>query len=147
MAPRRLSLPDDGLDGRQPETPPGVAGSHASKYTKEEFIMKNTNFRTFEIPRVNGCAPFKFAVHTLANGTVQVTRISPYDETEYHWASKSPGRNHWRIICNGRTVSTVGAFISGKPNEAAEPLSPEQIAYFLIEADMKAQLEPQISTY
>ena len=105
--------------------------------------MKNTCFRTFEIPRANGCAPFKFAVHTLADGTVQVTRISTYDETEYHWALKSSGCNHWRIIRNGHTVSTVGAFISGTPDEAAEPLSPEQIAYFLIEADMKAHLEPR----
>ena len=106
--------------------------------------MKNTSFRTFEIPRANGCAPLKFAMHTLADGTVQVTRISPYDETEYYWASKSPGRNYWRIIRNGRTGSTVGAFIGGKPDESAEPLSPEQIAYFLIEADMKAHLEPRI---
>lgn len=53
--------------------------------------MKDTSFRTFTIPRTNSCAPFKFAVHILANGAVQVTRISPYDETEYHWASKSPG--------------------------------------------------------
>lgn len=104
--------------------------------------MKNTSFRTFTIPRSNGCDPFKFAVHTLADGTVQVTRISPYDETEYHWASKSPERNHWRIIRNGHTISTVGAFIGGKPDEFAEPLTPEQIAYFLIEADMKAHLEP-----
>ena len=104
--------------------------------------MKDTSFRTFTIPRANGCTPFKFAVHTLADGAVQVTRISPYDETEYHWALKSPGRNHWSIICNGRTVSTVGAFIGGKPDAVAEPLSPEQIAYFLIEADMRAHLDP-----
>ena len=103
--------------------------------------MKDTNFRTFEIPRANGCAPFKFAVHILSDGAVQDTRISPYDETEYHWALKSPEHNHWSIIRNGHTVSTVGAFISGKPDEAAEPLSPEQIVYFLIEADMKAHLE------
>ena len=106
--------------------------------------MKNTSFRIFTIPRANGCAPFKFAVHILSDGAVQVTRISPYDETEYHWASKSPGCNHWRIIRNGCTVSTVGAFIGGKPDETAEPLSSEQIAYFLIKADMKAHLEPRI---
>ena len=106
--------------------------------------MKDTTFRTFTIPRANGYAPFKIAVHTLADGTVQVTRISPYDETEYHWASKSPDRNHWRTIRNGRTISTVGTFSSGKPVTDAEPLSPEQIAYFLIEADMKAHLEPCI---
>ena len=123
---------------------PASREANASKYTKEEFIMTETTFRAITIPRANGCAPFKFAVHTLADGTVQVTRISPYDETEYHWALKSSGRNHWRIIRNGHTVSTVGAFISGKPDEAAEPLSPEQIAYFLIEADMKAHLESHI---
>ena len=106
--------------------------------------MKDINFRTFTIPRADGRAPFKFAVHTLLDGTMQVTRISPYDETEYHWASKSPGRNHWRIVWNGHTISTVGTFIGGKPDETAEPLSPEQIAYFLIEADMKAHLEPSI---
>ena len=105
--------------------------------------MTETTFRTFTIPRVNGCVPFKFAMYTLADGTVQVTRISPYDETEFHWALKSPRRNHWRIIRNRRTGSMVGAFIGGKPDEAAEPLSPEQIAYFLIEADMKAHLEPR----
>lgn len=106
--------------------------------------MKETSFRTFTIPRANGCTAFKFAVHTLADGAVQVTHISLYDETEYHWAFKSAGRNHWRIIRNGRTVSTVGAFIGSKPDEASEPLSPEQIAYFLIKADMKAHLEPRI---
>ena len=106
--------------------------------------MKDTSFRTFTIPRANGCAPFKFAVHNLTDGTVQVTRISPYVETEYHWALKSPGRNHWRIIRNGRTISTVRAVIGSKPDKTAEPLSPEQIAYFLIEADMKAHLETRI---
>ena len=105
--------------------------------------MKNTNFFTFTIPRADGRILFKFAVHTLADGTVQVTRISPYDEAEYHWASKSPGCNHWRIIRSGHTISTVGVFIGGKPDETAEPLSPEQIAYLLIEADMKAHLEPR----
>ena len=106
--------------------------------------MKDTSFRTFTVPRADGRTPFKFAVQTLSDGTVQVTLISPYDETEYHWASKSPDRNHWRIIRYGRHVSTVGTFIGGKPDEAAEPLSPEQIAYFLIEADIKAHLEPHI---
>ena len=127
-----------------PKRRPASREANASKYTKEDSNMKNTSFRTFTIPRTNGCAPFKFAVHILADGTVQVTRISPYDETEYHWALKSPGLNHWRIIRNGHTVSTVGTFIGGKPDEAAEPLSPEQIAYFLIEADMKARLEPRV---
>ena len=131
-----------GWTATSPKRRPASREANASKYTEEDSNMKNTSFRTFTIPRANGCAPFKFAVHTLADGTVQVTRISPYDETEYHWALKSPGRNHWRIIRGGRTVSTVGTFIGCSPDEAAETLTPEQIAYFLIEADMKAHLEP-----
>ena len=41
--------------------------------------MKDTSFRTFTVPRADGRTPFKFAAHTLADGTVQDTRISPYD--------------------------------------------------------------------
>ena len=106
--------------------------------------MKDTKFRTFEIPRANGHVPYKFAVRIRDDGGTQVTRISPYDETEYHWALKSAGRNFWSIIRNGRKVSTISPFISGEHDEIAEPLSPEQIAYFLIEADQKAHLEPRI---
>ena len=107
--------------------------------------MKDTSYRRFEIERQGNLLPFRFAVHTSADGAVQVTRISPYDETEYHWASKSAGRNHWRIIRNGHTVSTISPFIGSKPDETAEPLSPEQIAYFLIKADQEANLEPSIN--
>ena len=106
--------------------------------------MKDTKFRTFEIERANGRLPFKFAVRIRDDGGTQVTRISPYDETEYHWALKSAGRNFWSIILNGHKVSTIGPFIGGKPDETSEALSPEQIAYFLIEADQKANLEPNI---
>ena len=131
-----------GWTATSPKRRPASREANASKYTKEDSNMKDTSFRTFTVPRADGRTPFKFAAHTLADGTVQVTRISPYDEIEYHWAWKSPGRNHWRIIRNGHTVSTVGAFIDSKPDESAETLTPEQIAYFLIEADMKAHLEP-----
>ena len=47
--------------------------------------MKDTKFRTFEIPCADGRIPFKFAVRIRDDGGTQVTRISPYDETEYHW--------------------------------------------------------------
>ena len=106
--------------------------------------MKDTKFRTFEIPCADGRIPFKFAVRIRNDGGTQVTRISPYDETEYHWALKSAGRNFWSIIRNGHKVSTIGTFIATKPDETAESLSPEQIAYFLIDADQKANLEPRI---
>ena len=107
--------------------------------------MKNTEYRKFSVPRNEDKRPFTFAVRTSPDGAIQVTRISPYDETEYHWALKSAGRNFWSIIRNGQKVSTVGPFIGGKPDEATETLSPEQIAYFLIEADIKAKLEPCIN--
>ena len=97
--------------------------------------MKDHTYHTFRIGGI------QFSVKEFSDGRTYVESIHPYDETEYHWASKSPGRNHWRIIRNGYTISTVGAFIGGKSDETAEPLSPEQIAYFLIEADMKAHLE------
>lgn len=106
--------------------------------------MKDTSYRTFEITRGKGRSPLKFAVHTSADGSVQVTRISPYDETEYHWASKSSDRKHWRIIRKGHTVSTISPFIGNKPSEIDEPLSPEQIVYFLIKADTDAHLEPRL---
>ena len=106
--------------------------------------MKNTDYRTFTLDRGPGRTPFKFAVQTRQDGALQVTRITPYDETEYHWALKSAGRNFWSIIRNGHKVSTIGTFIATKPDETAEPLSPEQIAYFLIDADQKANLEPRI---
>ena len=106
--------------------------------------MKDTKFSTFEIHCADGRIPFKFAVRIRDDGGTQVTRISPYDETEYHWALKSAGRNFWSIIRNGHKVSTIGTFIATKPDETAEPLSPEQIAYFLIDADQKANLEPRI---
>jgi len=106
--------------------------------------MKDTKFRTFEIERANGRLPFKFAVRIRDDGGTQVTRISPYDETKYHWALKSAGRNFWSILRSGHKVSTIGPFIGGKSDETSEALSPEQIAYFLIEADQKANLEPRI---
>ena len=100
--------------------------------------MKNYTHRVITVDRQ------QFMVTTFADGHTQVSSIHPYDETEYHWALKSAGRNFWSIIRNGHKVSTIGPFIGGKPDEASEALSPEQIAYFLIEADQKANLEPRI---
>lgn len=107
--------------------------------------MKNTSYRRFDIECRGNRPPFRFAVHESADGSLQVTRISPYDETEYHWAAKAANRNHWRIIREGRVVSTISPFIGCKADKAAEPLSPEQVAYFLIKADQEANLEPSIN--
>ena len=101
--------------------------------------MKHKHIRTFKV------RDQRFHLTDRGDGTLQVTSIHPYDETEYHWDLKSAGCNFWSIIRNGQKVSTVGPFIGGKPDEATETLSPEQIAYFLIEADIKAKLEPCIN--
>ena len=106
--------------------------------------MKKGKIHIFSIPRGKGRLPYNFEIQHRDDGSIQVTRISAYDKTEYHWALKSADQNHWRIIRNGRTVSTVGAFLEGKPARSTDPLSPEQIAYFLIQADDEANLKPQI---
>lgn len=106
--------------------------------------MEKETYRRFEIPRGDHRLPYAFAVLTDRIGGMQVTRISPYDETDYHWASKSPDSNRWRIIRKGRTVSTVGFCIGGEPDAEADTFTPEQIAYFLIKADANARLEPRI---
>ena len=85
--------------------------------------MKDTNTRTFTVDRGEGRAPFKFAVHTRADGAIQVTRISPYDETEYHWALKSAGRNFWSLLRSGRKVSTSSATSTPTGIRAAIPLA------------------------
>ena len=64
---------------------------------------------------------------------MQITRISPYDETEYHWASKLAGRAVWRIIRDGRTVSRAGA--------TGQELAPEEVAHLMLDADQKAHLD------
>lgn len=38
----------------------------------------------------------------------------------------------------------MGAFLQKEISQTAEPLSLEQIAYFLIDTDQKANLEPRI---
>ena len=99
--------------------------------------MKDYTYRTF---RVKGQI---FSAKIYADGRIYVQSIHPYDETEYHWARKSAGKNFWRINREGRHVSTISAFVDKEPDHTAEPLSPQQIAYFLIKADEDAQLKPR----
>lgn len=92
-----------------------------------EFI-----FWTFDFRHTDGLT-YHFAVHERENGEIQITRISPYDETEYHWAFKSAGRAVWRIICDGRIVSRAGA--------TGQELVPEEVAHLMLDADQKAHLD------
>ena len=91
----------------------------------EDFI-----YWTFETRHSDGFT-YRFAVHEHEDGAMQITRISPYDETEYHWASKSAGRAVWRIIRDGRTVSRAGA--------TGQELVPEEVAHLMLDADQKAR--------
>ena len=93
----------------------------------EDFI-----YWTFETRHSDGFT-YRFAVHEHEDGAMQITRISPYDETEYHWASKSAGRAVWRIIRDGRTVSRAGA--------TGQELAPEEVAHLMLDADQKAHLD------
>lgn len=101
-------------------------------------MAKTISQRFFEVNRGERRAPLKFSVHELDDGSTAVSSIHPYDETKYHWASKSAGQAHWRIIRDRRVVSSVGSFIGGAAADA--PLTPEQVAYFLIKADEDAHL-------
>ena len=49
--------------------------------------------------------------HDRKDTRVQITRIAPYDETEYHWAlSTSSSCTKWQIIYGNKVVtSLVGA--------------------------------------
>ena len=105
--------------------------------------MKIVKRYTFDVPRSGSKIPFRFNVYEMEDGSVQVSSIHPYDETEYHWALKLAGKNFWRINRAGQHVSTISAFVGDEPDHDAEALSPQQIAYFLIKADEDAQLKPR----
>ena len=105
--------------------------------------MREINYRTFEIEHPGRRVPFMFAVRTRADGILQITRISPYDETDYHWAMKSPDCRIWHVIRNGRIVSTIRAFRDSRLGKIVRAYTPEEVAHFLIEADRKANLTPR----
>lgn len=97
--------------------------------------MKVRNNYRFQLERAGKHILPEFRVCELETGEVQVASIHPYDETEYHWAFKSPGQAHWHIIRRGRVVCTVG-----KVDGNTKPLTPEEVAQFLLLEDKKAQL-------
>ena len=74
-----------------------------------------------------------FSVYELDDGGVQITGTRAYDWTDYHWASKPAGAEHWRIIRKGKVVSTL---------KSTRPLTGEEIARHLLDADEKAHLKP-----
>ena len=89
--------------------------------------MKPKHIRAFEINRT------RFHVTDRGDGTLQVSSIHPYDETEYHWALQA-SKSCWRIIRNGHVAKTI--------LEHTE-ITPEQIAHCLLKADLEAHLTPR----
>lgn len=90
--------------------------------------MKPQHIRAFEIDHR------RFHVTDRGDGTLQVTSIHPYDETEYHWALQAT-KSCWHIYREGRRVSTLG-------HMGGSEITPETVAQFLIQADATAQLRP-----
>ena len=75
----------------------------------EDFI-----YWTFETRHSDGFT-YRFAVHEHEDGAMQITRISPYDETEYHWASKSA----WRFSTASCTEDIFPSFTLAIKNSVA----------------------------
>ena len=67
------------------------------------------------------------------NGRIprQITRIAPYDETEYHWAYSNPAGDRWTVCTPevGLTVCTVDTDL------------PEEVARICKERDTAAGLK------
>ena len=61
-------------------------------------------------------------------GTLCVSSIHPYDETEYHWARQGAARHSWFVYRAGRLVCTLGS------------LTEEQVAAELLNLDRQAHL-------
>ena len=87
--------------------------------------MKTTGYETFAI----GAQRFSAEIDPRT-GTVCVQSIHPYDETEYHWARKSPA-GMWKVYRRGKLVTIFGKSLN---------LEPEQVAARLLNLDRQAHL-------
>lgn len=106
--------------------------------------MKNANAKTSFFNH----GTTRFSLHELENGGLQVSRISPYDETEYHWAFKRPeGCGVWGIAREGKVV---GEFFPSLDDEDFEydyerfDSELDQVACRLLTLDRKLGLKPRV---
>lgn len=82
----------------------------------------------------------KFPVERIEkSGAIQISRIAPYDMTNYHWARLEPGCTLWEFFRNGRLVETLVP----KRSLRGDALY-ERIAEELKELDTSAGLGPRI---
>ena len=89
--------------------------------------MRPTHIRAFEVEHT------RFHVTDRGDGTLQVTSIHPYDETDYHWAMQA-SKSAWVIYRAGKKRGVFGS-----TNGCA--VAPESIAEVLLDMDAKAGLK------
>ena len=78
---------------------------------------------------------YRFRLREDADGRLQVNRVSPYDETEYHWAiMRTP--TSWDVLRNGRRVTTLR-------HEHGTTFEAEEAAAQLLNLDAAAHLTPR----
>ena len=71
----------------------------------------------------------RFGIETdPRTGTLCVSSIHPYDETEYHWARQGVTGHSWFVFRAGKRIATLGT------------LTEEQVAAELLNLDRQAHL-------
>jgi len=91
--------------------------------------MTPRHIRAFQIGRQ------RFHVTDRGDGTLQVSSIHPYDETEYHWAQQA-SKSCWHIYRTGGKRRVLCS-IDG------DEITPEAVAQYLLQLDREEQLKPR----
>ena len=91
--------------------------------------MTPRHIRAFRIGRQ------RFHVTDRGDGTLQVSSIHPYDETEYHWAQQA-SKSCWHIYRTGGKRRVLCSIDGGE-------ITPEAVAQYLLQLDREEQLKPR----
>ncbi len=91
--------------------------------------MTPRHIRAFQIGRQ------RFHVTDRGDGTLQVSSIHPYDETEYHWAQQA-SKSCWHIYRTGGKRRVLCSIDGGE-------ITPEAVAQYLLQLDREEQLKPR----
>ena len=91
--------------------------------------MTPRHIRAFQIGRQ------RFHVTDRGDGTLQVSSIHPYDETNYHWAQQA-SKSCWHIYRTGGKRRVLCS-IDG------DEITPEAVAQYLLQLDREEQLKPR----
>ena len=91
--------------------------------------MTPRHIRAFQIGRQ------RFHVTDRGDGTLQVSGIHPYDETEYHWAQQA-SKSCWHIYRTGGKRRVLCSIDGGE-------ITPEAVAQYLLQLDREEQIKPR----